>query len=77
MPNDDLQQPIDWLGAARLAIVTHNIAYAIATQSERPAWKAGDFFGDRFPGERDAWRLTPAPLSREKQRARFEGPLLS
>jgi hypothetical protein len=48
LPNDDLNQPIDWLGAARLAIVNHNIAYAIATQPQRPAWKAGDFFGQRF-----------------------------
>jgi Zn-dependent M28 family amino/carboxypeptidase len=48
LPNDDLHQPIDWLGAARLAVVNHNIAYAVATQPERPTWKAGDFFGRRF-----------------------------
>jgi len=48
LPNDDLAQPIDWLGAARLAVVNHNIARAIATQPERPRWKPGDFFGTRF-----------------------------
>jgi Zn-dependent M28 family amino/carboxypeptidase len=48
LPNDDLAQPIDWLGAARLAIVNRNIAYAIATRPERPTWNAGDFFGERF-----------------------------
>jgi hypothetical protein len=50
LPNDDLQQPIDWLGAARLAVVNYNIAHAISTQPERPAWKPGDFFGERFGG---------------------------
>ena len=47
-PSDDLNQPIDWRGAARLAIVNRNIARAIATQEERPAWKPGDFFGEKF-----------------------------
>jgi hypothetical protein len=48
LPNDDLNQPIDWQGAAKLAAINFNIAYAIATQKERPAWKPGDFFGDKF-----------------------------
>jgi hypothetical protein len=52
LPNDDLQQPLDWLGAARLAVVNYNIAYAISTQPGRPAWKPGDFFGERFGRER-------------------------
>jgi hypothetical protein len=47
-PSDDLNQPIDWQGAARLAIVNRNIATAIATQAARPAWNAGDFFGEKF-----------------------------
>jgi len=51
-PSDDLTQPIDWAGAARLAIVNRNIARAIATQEERPAWNAGDFFGDKFGRKR-------------------------
>jgi hypothetical protein len=48
LPHDDLNQPIDWQGAAKLAVINFNIAYAIATQTARPAWKPGDFFGDRF-----------------------------
>jgi Zn-dependent M28 family amino/carboxypeptidase len=52
-PSDEVTQPIDWAGAARLALVNRNIAYAIATQEARPAWNAGDFFGDRF-GRRTA-----------------------
>ena len=45
---DDLTQPIDWQGAARLAIVNRNIAKAIATQEARPVWNPGDFFGEKF-----------------------------
>jgi Peptidase family M28 len=51
-PSDDLSQPIDWNGAAQLALVNRNIAYAIATQENRPAWKPGDFFGDRFGAQK-------------------------
>jgi hypothetical protein len=51
-PSDDLSQPIDWNGAARLAIVNRNIAYAIATQETRPEWKPGDFFGDTFGAQK-------------------------
>ena len=48
LPNDDLHQPIDWQGAAKIAVVDYNIVHAVATQKERPAWKRGDFFGDKF-----------------------------
>jgi hypothetical protein len=48
LPNDDLDQPIDWAVAARLARLNRNIALEIANDPERPAWKAGDFFGERF-----------------------------
>lgn len=48
LPNDDLSQPIDWAVAARLARLNHNIALEIANEPARPAWKPGDFFGDRF-----------------------------
>ena len=47
-PSDDLNRPIDWLGAARLARVNHAIALEIATQEQRPAWNAGNFFGEKF-----------------------------
>ncbi len=48
LPNDDLNQPIDWQGAAKLAVINYNIARVIAMQMERPAWKPADFFGDKF-----------------------------
>ena len=48
LPNDDLDPPIDWLGAARLAKVNYNITFAVATRPERPRWNPGDFFGARF-----------------------------
>jgi hypothetical protein len=48
LPNDDLRQPIDWLGGARLATVIHDIAFTVATRPERPHWNPGDFFGERF-----------------------------
>lgn len=51
-PSDDLDQPIDWLGAAQLAVVNRNIAYAIATEESRPRWKPGDFFGEKFGTQR-------------------------
>jgi Zn-dependent M28 family amino/carboxypeptidase len=47
-PSDDLNQPIDWPGAARLAIVNRNIALAISAAHERPRWNEGDFFGEKF-----------------------------
>ena len=47
-PSDDLNRPIDWLGAARLARVNYAIALEIATQEERPAWNEGNFFGEKF-----------------------------
>jgi hypothetical protein len=47
-PSDDLDRPIDWLGAARLARVNYAIALDIASQEQRPAWNEGNFFGDKF-----------------------------
>jgi Zn-dependent M28 family amino/carboxypeptidase len=47
-PSDDLNRPIDWLGAARLARVNYAIALEIATQEPRPAWNPGNFFGEKF-----------------------------
>ena len=48
LPSDDLDRPINWLGAARLAQVNYRIGLAIGSAPDRPAWKQGDFFGDRF-----------------------------
>jgi Zn-dependent M28 family amino/carboxypeptidase len=48
LPSDDLSQPIHWLGAARLAHVNYRIGLAIGNDAARPAWKPGDFFGEKF-----------------------------
>lgn len=48
LPHDDLDQPIDWLSAARLAVVNYRIASTIAAERQRPKWNDGDFFGTKF-----------------------------
>jgi Zn-dependent M28 family amino/carboxypeptidase len=48
LPSDDLSQPIHWQAAARLAYVNYRIGLAIGNDPQRPAWKAGDFFGGKF-----------------------------
>jgi hypothetical protein len=48
LPNDDLGQPLHWPAAAQLAHVNHRIALAIGNDPARPAWKPGNFFGEKF-----------------------------
>ena len=48
LPSDDLSRPIHWLSAARLAQVNYRIGLAIGNDRGRPAWKPGDFFGEKF-----------------------------
>jgi Zn-dependent M28 family amino/carboxypeptidase len=48
LPSDDLDRPIHWLGAARLAHVNYRIGLAIGNDRERPTWKPGNFFGEKF-----------------------------
>jgi Zn-dependent M28 family amino/carboxypeptidase len=48
LPSDDLGRPIHWLSAARLAQVNYRIGLAIGNDRGRPAWKPGDFFGEKF-----------------------------
>ncbi len=52
LPNDDLSQPLHWPAAAQLAHVNYRIALAIGNDPERPAWKPGNFFGEKFGRER-------------------------
>ena len=47
-PNDDLQQPIDWSAALLLAEFDLRLGLAVANRTERPRWKAGDYFGQKF-----------------------------
>jgi hypothetical protein len=48
LPNDDLGQPLHWPAAAQLAHVNYRIALAIGNDPARPAWKPGNFFGEKF-----------------------------
>ena len=56
-PSDDLNHPIDYGSAADLARITLRIAVEVANSATRPAWKAGDFFGQTF--RRAANRRSP------------------
>ena len=47
-PNDDLAQPIDYVAAAKFALVNYEIARELADAKDRPVWKKGDFFGSQF-----------------------------
>jgi hypothetical protein len=48
LPNDDLGQPMHWPAAAQLAHVNYRIALAIGNDPQRPTWKPGNFFGEKF-----------------------------
>ena len=48
LPNDDLHEPIHWPAAAQLAHVNYRIGLAIGNDPARPAWKQGNFFGEKF-----------------------------
>jgi len=48
LPSDDVRQPINWPGAARLAYLNYRIGLAVGDEQARPAWKRGDFFGETF-----------------------------
>jgi len=54
-PCDDTAQAIDYNAGAKFARINYEIARELADAAERPAWKAKDFFGDRF-GRIDAAR---------------------
>ncbi|MDQ3206455.1 MAG: M28 family metallopeptidase [Pseudomonadota bacterium] len=56
-PSDDLSQSIQYADAARLAQLNARIGRAVGDGLQRPAWNAGDFFGDRF----GAQAASPAP----------------
>ena len=47
-PGDDVSQPIQYGDAARLARLNARIGWRIGDAAQRPAWNAGDFFGERF-----------------------------
>jgi len=47
-PSDDLSLPIDYVAAAKFALVNYEIARELADAKDRPVWKTGDFFGSQF-----------------------------
>jgi hypothetical protein len=47
-PKDDLNQNLNYQSGARYAQAVFRVAEIVANQVERPAWKPGDFFGDKF-----------------------------
>ena len=51
-PQDDLSQPMDFESLAQFTRVNWLVAWMVAQQSARPAWNAGDFFGERFGNRR-------------------------
>lgn len=51
-PSDDLSQPIDWQAAATFVRINAAVARDLADAANRPAWKAGDYFGGLYAGER-------------------------
>lgn len=58
-PSDDLSLPIDYAVGARFARLNYEIAREIADAEMRPAWVAGDFFGDLFARPQQAQRSAP------------------
>lgn len=47
-PQDDMHQPLDFGAAALLSRLIFLTGYDVASQSERPTWNEGDFFGEMF-----------------------------
>lgn len=47
-PSDDLQQPIDYTAALLLTDFDFRLGLALANRAERPRWKPGDYFGEKF-----------------------------
>jgi Zn-dependent M28 family amino/carboxypeptidase len=48
-PSDDMNQPgLDFGEAVKFAKFNLLVGYMVAQKTERPTWKKGDFFGDRY-----------------------------
>jgi len=47
-PKDDMNQPFDFVTGVKYAQTNFLIALGAASAAQRPAWNAGDFFGDTF-----------------------------
>ena len=49
-PNDDMSQPFDFEAGAQHARLNFLTGWLVAQETARPAWNAGDFFGQLFGG---------------------------
>jgi hypothetical protein len=47
-PKDDMDQPMDLEAGAQYARVAYLVGNAVAEAPDRPAWRPGDFFGEKF-----------------------------
>jgi hypothetical protein len=47
-PKDDTSQKFDYVTGAKFARFAGLVGYKVATETERPKWNDGDFFGKRF-----------------------------
>jgi Zn-dependent M28 family amino/carboxypeptidase len=50
-PSDDVNQPIHYPTAAKMAALNARIGQLIADDPYRPRWNLGDFFGKKFAGQ--------------------------
>lgn len=50
-PSDDLNQPIHYSTAAKMAALNARIGQLVADDPYRPRWNLGDFFGKKFAGQ--------------------------
>ncbi len=56
LPNDDLNQPLDFLAGANTARFNFLLGYFISEEDARPRWNDGDFFGKTFGAKSDQTR---------------------
>jgi hypothetical protein len=47
-PSDDMDQPLNFDATVQFMQISFLVGYDLAQQTSRPAWKAGDFFGDLY-----------------------------
>jgi Peptidase family M28 len=47
-PSDDMNQPLNFDAAVEYMQIVFLVGYDVAQQRQKPAWKAGDFFGQLF-----------------------------
>jgi hypothetical protein len=51
-PDDDMDQPFDFDSSVKLSQAAFLTGYIVACDTQRPSWKEGDFFRERFRPQR-------------------------